>query len=206
MLAEESGTDNPARRSLIQELRSNGAVRESLEIIPSADPDGKAVFLLNGKPVDPEIDSLGRFDSFASMLESESADQDEESDDGSDNNSSGGGGRGFGSPVYESLRGRASGKSRSIQGRRADGYEIEFETDTGDTLKGELWLAADSGYPLELSYNADSTWIIREARTEISFRLTDSGNSLPIQRDRLDIFFRIGALFLQRSYRMLIEF
>ena len=47
--------------------------RETLRIIPPDGDEEDATYLLNGAPVDPETDSLGRFDAVASRFEDEGA-------------------------------------------------------------------------------------------------------------------------------------
>ncbi|MFW5802088.1 MAG: hypothetical protein ACOCVC_08625, partial [Spirochaeta sp.] len=67
LLVQAAEVETRPTRFLLQELRGNGEVRESLEVIPDQG-DGEAEYRLNGTRIDPETDSLGRFDSFADMF------------------------------------------------------------------------------------------------------------------------------------------
>ncbi len=182
-------------RSVTQELYDDGSVRETLEVIPATGQDEKPAFFLNGAPVDPEFDSLGRFDLFAGAMQQ---DEDEEPDEHDDE------GRGNGLPVYNTLRWRRTDSpgpaDRQIGQRQATAYPVEMETTKGALLTGYIWLDKQSGLPLLLDYSSDGSLLVKEARTSIKYRMLDDAPF--VARQHIDVFFRVGALFLERSYRM----
>ncbi|MFW6387935.1 MAG: hypothetical protein ACOC0B_01540 [bacterium] len=180
------------RHMTIDELRRNGEVRETLRIIPSDGDEEEATYLLNGEPVDPETDSLGRFDAVASRFEDEEAGDDSDADNDRDD----------GTPRFETLRGEPSGQSVTVDGIRTVEWDIAFDTVGGDVNEGTLYLAEDTGAPVRLRYDAD-TPILVSAGTDSYFSPDENGG---LRRRLIQIDFRIGALFLSREYRMRIVY
>ncbi|MFW5995369.1 MAG: hypothetical protein ACOCRN_04585 [Spirochaetia bacterium] len=180
------------RHMTIDELRRNGEVRETLRIIPSDGDEEEATYLLNGEPVDPETDSLGRFDAVASRFEDEEAGDDSDADNDRDD----------GTPRFETLRGEPSGQSVTVDGIRTVEWNIAFDTVGGDVNEGTLYLAEDTGAPVRLRYDAD-TPILVSAGTDSYFSPDENGG---LRRRLIQIDFRIGALFLSREYRMRIVY
>ena len=176
----------------IDELRRNGEVRETLRIIPPDGDEEKPTYLLNGEPVDPETDSLGRFDAVASRFEDEEEGEESDGDDEGDG----------GMPRLETLRGEPSGRTVTVDGIPTVEWDIEFDTVGGDVNEGTLYLAEGSGTPVRLRYDADAP-ILVSAGTDSYFSPDGDGG---LRRRLIEINFKIGALFLSREYRMRIVY
>ncbi|MFW6362581.1 MAG: hypothetical protein ACOC0D_01940 [Spirochaeta sp.] len=187
LLVQAAEVETRPTRFLLQELRGNGEVRESLEVIPDQG-DGEAEYRLNGTRIDPETDSLGRFDSFADMFTDES---DEDSGDPED-----------ATPRFETLQGTPDGSFVTVNGRRTEVWDIEFDTRGGDVNSGSLYLLPGTGVPVRLTYDADTPMFV-SAATDSFYRQASDGS---LERRLIEIRFRIGALFLSRTYRIVIDY
>lgn len=182
LLSALSVDEPQPQRLRVEELRSNGEVRETLEIFP-AEHDEDARYVLNGVEVDPATDSLGRFDRFMN--------QDDDEEDQSQE----------GNPRFETLRGQPTADYATVHGQRTTIWRVEFDTEGGDVYSGMLYLLPD-GTPLRLTYEADTRVLISVSADSVFTPLPSQG----IARRSLEIVFRIGASFLSRTYRMYIEY
>ncbi|MFP4618167.1 MAG: hypothetical protein ACLFMZ_04930 [Spirochaetaceae bacterium] len=193
LLVQEANREREPKRFIIDELRSGGEVRESLEVVHSAsDTEEEAKYFLNGRRIDPEKDSLGRFDKFEERFTSDEDEETEEEENGREEST----------PLYETLRGAHKGTYEYVNGRRALVWDVEFDTAGGDVFEGTLYTLPDSGVPLRLHYEAN-TPVLVSAKTDSYYSPAADGT---LQREALEIHFRIGALFLSRTYRIRMEF
>ncbi len=202
LLAQDARLEpQPTPRSfMIQELRSNGAVRETLQVLTPEQEGEEPIFLLNGNRINPETDSLGRFDNFADNFPTANSGGNE--DDDVDGVSGASSDPQAGLPRFETLRTRRDRGTELINGRQTRVLEVEFNTWGGDVNRGKLWVLPVTGEPVQFQYDAKTPFLV-SATTTSQF---NPGLNGTIERRSMEIMFRIGVLMLSRTYRMFIEY
>jgi len=184
--------ESPPQRFIIHELDGNQQPLETLEVQPPREEGDEALYFLNGRPIDPEVDSLGRFQNFRDRFNQDEEESEDGESEGQPEEST---------PRFETLRSRGRPRLEVLDGHATQFQEIEFDTLGGDVFRGELWLDRESGLPLRLTYRANTPFFL-SVDTDSYFR---QNNGL-LERDSLEIRFQFGALFLMRRYLMRIEF